>query len=174
MDPILGEIKLWAINFAPQGWLACDGRLLLISQNQALYALLGIQYGGDGRTNFALPDLRGRVPVHHGYAKFGATGGSEAVTLNEQQMPAHTHMVNVCTANANFPAGLTHHLAAPVTRSTPPQNINLYVEGTTANKVTLHPNTVSSIGGGAAHNNMQPFLVLNYYIATQGVFPQRP
>lgn len=173
MDPILGEIKLWAINFAPQGWLACDGSLLPINQYQALYSLLSTQYGGDGRTNFALPDLRGRVPVHHGSARNGTKGGSEAVTLNTQQVPAHTHTVNVNNEAANVAAGLAHHLAAPVTRSTPPQNINLYVEETTAHKVTLHPDTVGKTGG-AAHNNMQPFLVLNYYIAAQGVYPQRP
>lgn len=173
MDPILGEIKLWAIRFVPRDWLPCDGRLLPINQNQALFSLLGVQYGGDGRTNFALPDLRGRVPVHHGSAKFGATGGSEAITLNTQQVPAHTHAVNVHNEAGNVTAGLGHHLAALVTRTPPLQNINLYVEGTTANKVTLHPETVSSIGG-AAHNNMQPFLVLNYYIATMGVYPQRP
>ena len=172
MEPYLGEIKLMAINFEPRGWALCDGRLLPIAQNQALYSLLNTFYGGDGRTNFALPDLRGRVPVHIGKNQVGAKGGSETVTLTVHQLPPHTHNVAVLPNAGNQVGGLNHHIAAAVTRDDPPQNVNLYAVANP--NVPLNPDTVNSMGGGSAHNNMQPYLALNYFIATQGIYLQRP
>jgi microcystin-dependent protein len=173
MDPYLGEIKLWALNYAPQGWALCNGALLSIQSNTALYSLLGTQYGGDGVRTFALPDLRGRVPVANGNVKVGATGGEETVTLTAQQMPQHTHPVNVYPNAADKGPGLGSHIAAPVTKTTPTTNLNLYAAAS-ANQVALNPATVSTAGSGATHDNMQPWLALNYYIATVGVYPSHP
>lgn len=166
MDPILGEIKLFAIKTLPAGWLPCDGRLIQIQQNQALYSLLGTYYGGDGRTTFALPDLRGRVPVAHGNAQIGVSGGTETVTLSPGQVPPHTHNVFVYAAAGDQASGLGQHIAAPA-------NSNNKLYGAAAGAVALNPATVDTQGGSGNHNNMQPFLALNYYIATAGTFPQR-
>lgn len=168
MDPILGEIKLFAIKTLPAGWLPCDGRLMQIQQNQALFSLLNTYYGGNGSTTFALPDLRGRVPVAHGNAQIGISGGTETVTLSPGQVPPHTHYVNVSTAEGDQANGLGHHIAAPDN-----SNNHLYVATAGASTVALNPATVDTQGGSGNHNNMQPFLALNYYIATKGVFPQR-
>ncbi|CAD6875576.1 phage tail protein [Methylomonas fluvii] len=168
MDPILGEIKLFAINIVPKGWAPCNGTLLPIAQNQALYSLLGTYYGGDGRNTFALPDLRGRVPVATVGEQPGASGGTEIVTLTAAQVPPHTHEINVSTAAGDQTNAIGHHIAAPA------NNNNLYIAATGASTIALDPATVDTQGGNGNHNNMQPFLTLNYYIATAGVYPQRP
>lgn len=186
MEPYLGEIKLMAINFAPAGWLPCDGRSLPVQQNTALYSLIGYQYGGSG-ANFNLPDLRGRVPVHKGGVANGIKGGSETITLTSAQVPAHMHLVGVCNSAANKSNALSNHIAAPVTSNTPPQDLLLYgAAGSPANLVALSQSTpatnppttpasiptVSTTGAGLPHDNMQPWLALNYFIATSGLYPQ--
>lgn len=179
MDSYLGEVKLWALTFAPKGWHLCDGTLMPVAQNPALFSLLSNQYGGDGRTNFALPDLRGRVPVAAGYNSqtgtelhFGDEGGTETTTLTQQQTPPHTHAVNVCNDNGNQAGGLNRHIAAVVTSTPPGSAMPLYAPDGAS--VALVPETVSTEGGGEAHNNMQPYLALNYYICTNGFYPPRP
>lgn len=180
MDSYLGEIKLWALNFAPQDWHLCDGTLLPVAQNQALFSLIGTYYGGDGRTNFALPDLRGRVPVAAGQngqtganLHFGDKGGTETTTLTQAQTPPHNHAVNVSSGNGNQPGGLNHHIAAAVTATPPGTANNLYAAGGGAT-VALDPATVGTAGGASAHDNMQPYLALNYYICTAGLYPMHP
>jgi microcystin-dependent protein len=177
MDPYIGEIKLWAINFAPQGWALCNGALLNIQQNVALYSLLGTYYGGDGVKTFALPDLRGRVPVgiQPGGPAIGNKGGEETVALATAQVPPHTHSVNVYANAGNQTNGLGHHIAAAVLRTTP-TGVNLYGASVPATNIALAAATVSSSGTApaAGHNNIQPYLALNYYIATTGVYPPRP
>ena len=160
-EPFLAELRLMSFNFPPKGWALCNGQLLPINQNQALFALLGTTYGGDGRTNFALPDLRGRVPMHTGagFAQ-GERAGEEAHTLTPSELPQHTHGVNASTANGNAAdlrilAQLSNGYTAP------------------ANLTTLHPATLTNVGGGQAHLNLQPFLALNWCIALQGIFPSR-
>jgi microcystin-dependent protein len=161
--PYMTEIRIVAFNFAPKGWALCNGQLLPINQNQALFALLGTTYGGNGQTTFGLPNLRGQVPIHMGRGHtLGETAGSTSVTLNQQQMPAHTHTVLASDANATLP--------------TPPGNVlaqanNLYTPA--ANLTALDPSSVSNVGGSQPHNNMMPYLVLNFIIALQGIFPSR-
>lgn len=177
-DAYVGEIRLFPFDWAPVGWLPCDGRTLPIQNNQALASLLGNQYGGDGRTNFNLPDLRGRVPVSQGinpkasppvnYA-VGSYGGLESVALTAAQVPPHTHSVNAVNAAATTGALVT---TSNVLLAQPPTPHNLYApSGTT---VALAADSVSQEGAGAAHNNMQPSLVLNFCICTSGLYPPRP
>ena len=166
-EPFLAEVRIVGFNFAPRGWAFCDGQILPINQNQSLYSLLGTTYGGDGRTSFALPDLRGRTPIHVGSSNgtqhlLGQKSGEETHTLSEAEMPNHGH-----TARANSNAGDT---PIPSTRSLARGN-NLYRSAT--NMVELHPSTTASVGGGQAHNNMQPTIALNFCIALQGLFPSR-
>jgi len=162
-DPFLSEIKIVSFNFPPKGWALCNGQFLPINQNQALFALLGTTYGGNGQTTFALPNLRGRVPIHmsssHG---LGEAAGSTAVTINIQQLPTHNHAAMANTQNANTPNPVGNVLAA---------SNNLYTAP--ADFTTLEPSTVSSVGGSQPHNNMMPYLVLNFIIALQGIFPSR-
>ncbi len=178
-DAYIGEIRLFPFDWAPEGWLPCDGRTLPIQSNQALASLLGSQYGGDGRTNFNLPDLRGRVPVSQGvnpkaanpvnYA-VGSYGGLESVALTAAQVPPHTHGVNAVNAAATTGAVVT---ASNVLLAQPPAAHALYApSGTTT--VALAADSVSQEGAGAAHNNMQPSLVLNFCICTAGLYPPRP
>lgn len=167
-DPFIGEIKLVSFNFAPRGWASCNGQLLPIGQNQALFALLGTQYGGDGRVNFALPDLRGRMAVHVGAdTAQGQAGGEANVTLSVQQMPTHTHALagTADIANANVPAG-----ALPAAR--PRGGISRYAPGASLS-TPMHPNAIGNNPGGQGHPNMQPYTVLHYVIALQGIFPSR-
>jgi microcystin-dependent protein len=184
-DPFIGEIRIFAGNFAPQGWLPCDGRLLAISQNNALFSLLGTTYGGNGQTTFGLPDLRGRVVVSFGqapgranYAQ-GETGGQENLTLSVNQLPSHTHTATVAVAvNAAVPRG-------PSTATSPagavpgPTTSPSYVaapDGSTkmnAGMVTVGV-TNAAVGSGALIPTLPPFQVINYIIATQGIFPSRP
>ena len=162
-QPFLGEIKIISWNFAPKGWALCNGQFLPINQNQALFSLFGTMYGGNGQTTFALPDLRGRVPMHFGSGfTQGERAGSEAVTINQQSMPTHIHFLQGSkTAGDSAFANNTVLATAG----------NLY--GPPANLTTLDPSSVTSIGGSQPHNNMMPYLVLNFIVALQGIFPSQ-
>jgi microcystin-dependent protein len=161
--PFLGEIKIVAFNFAPKGWALCNGQLLPINQNQALFSLLGTIYGGDGRVTFALPDLRGRTPLHFSAGiTIGQRAGEEFHTLSPSEMAAHTH-----TASGN--SGAVNSGTA-VGNTWGSHESNPYG---TAPDVTMSPTTTNPTGGSQPHNNMQPYLVLNCVIALQGVFPSQ-
>jgi microcystin-dependent protein len=163
-EPFLGEMKLISWNYAPHGWAFCDGQLLPIAQNTALFALLGTTYGGDGVTNFALPNLRGRAPIHvGGTLSQGQTGGESAHTLTIAEMPAHTHRVEGSgdPGTKTSPAGnlWAANTANPFSNSAP--------------NTTMAPGAVGVAGGSQPHTNLQPYLVLNMIIALQGIFPSR-
>ena len=163
-DPFMAEIKIISWNYAPKAWAFCNGQILPINQNQALFALLGTTYGGDGKTSFALPNLRGRVPISFGAGHtLGETGGSSAVTLTQAQMPAHNHFLNATTNETN-------QVAVPNGALLSPGN-NQY--SGFANPTTLVPTSVTNVGGSQPHNNMMPYLVLNFIIALQGIFPSQ-
>jgi microcystin-dependent protein len=163
-EPFLGEMKLISWNYAPHGWAFCDGQLLPIAQNTALFALLGTTYGGDGVTNFALPNLRGRAPIHCGgtFAQ-GQTGGESAHALTIAEMPAHTHLVEGSgdPGTKTSPVGYLWATNAANPYSGSPPN------------TTMSPGAVGVAGGSQPHTNMQPYLVLNMIIALQGIFPSR-
>lgn len=163
--PFLAEIKIISWNFPPKGWAFCNGQLLPINQNQALFSILGTTYGGNGQTNFALPDLRSRVAIGQGpqFSTLGQRGGEEFHTVIQTEMPAHLHFVeaNSQAGNKALPTG--NFLA----------NISTQAYGGPTNLTTLHPSTVTAIGGSQPHENRQPFLVLNFIIALQGIFPSR-
>jgi microcystin-dependent protein len=162
-EPFLSEIKIVSFNYAPKGWALCNGQFLPINQNQALFALLGTTYGGNGQTTFALPNLRGRVPIHDGNGHtLGEAAGSTSVTLNIQQLPTHPHGVMTSPTNADSPV-VTNNFFGGAN--------NAYTTG--ANLTTLAPSTISNIGGSQPHNNMMPYLVLNFIIALQGIFPSQ-
>jgi len=162
-EPFLSEIKIVSFNFPPKGWALCNGQLLPINQNQALFALLGTTYGGNGQTNFALPNVRGRVPIHIGNGHtLGEAAGSTAVTVNIQQMPTHNHLLQVSPTNANSPVATNNFFGGANNAYTTP-----------AAMTTLAPSTVSNVGGSQAHNNMMPYLTLNFIIALQGIFPSQ-
>jgi len=167
-DPFVAEIRIVPFNFAPKGWACCDGQMLPTSQNTALFSLLGTTYGGDGMPNFALPDLRGRAPMHPGQGQglsphsLGERGGSETVTLTEAQIPAHTHATKV-SSSAGAQASPENAFFAAPPRDAP------YAASSTG---TMAPAACSSVGG-QPHNNMQPCLTVNFCIALQGVFPPR-
>jgi microcystin-dependent protein len=164
-EPFLSEIRLMSFVFPPKGWALCDGQLLPINQNQPLFALLGTTYGGDGRVNFGLPDLRGRVPVHMGAGHtLGETGGQQAHALTSPEMPQHLHAVSASKA-------ATGGTASAANASLGGAN-NAYAEPTGA-LTTLSPGTVSTRGGSQAHLNMQPFLTISFCIALQGIFPSQ-
>jgi microcystin-dependent protein len=161
MEPFIGEIKIVSFNFPPQGWAFCDGQELSIAQNQALYALLGVTYGGNGTTTFGLPDFRGRVPLHFGAGiSQGSTGGEAMHTLQPVEMPAHTHAVSASNAAANvpLPTGNTWALMTGGYAAEPDATMNAAALGST---------------GGQPHENRQPYLVLNFVIALVGIFPSR-
>jgi microcystin-dependent protein len=173
-EPFLGQIMIVGFNFAPRGWATCDGQLLPINQNQSLYSLLGTTYGGDGRTNFALPDLRSRTPVHKGdWIDLGQKGGMETVTLTINELAAHTHGVKGTTADGDKgkadPDG-TRSFATVVPDAEDTNDLTYAAAG---NLVSMAAGLVPNAGGSQAHNNMQPFLTLNYVIALQGLFPSR-
>jgi len=159
--PFLGEIKLISWNFAPQGWAFCNGQFLPINQNQALFSLFGTMYGGDGRTNFALPDLRGRTPIHMG-AGFtqGEKGGETAHTVNISELPSHTHTPVANSAAATV--GVTTNNFWSATGS--------YAAGFNG---VMAPACITATGGSQPHNNMQPYLVINFIVALQGIFPSQ-
>jgi microcystin-dependent protein len=162
-EPFLSEIRIMSFGFAPKGWALCNGQLLPINQNQALFSLLGTTYGGDGRVNFGLPNLQGRVPIHMGSGHtLGEQGGEQAHTVSIAELPTHTHVFNGTTDNADAPAP-TGNLFGTVS--------NVYTPA--ANLTSLNPASVANIGGSQAHLNMQPFLVLTFCIALQGIFPSQ-
>lgn len=180
-EPFLGEVKLVAWNYAPPGWMLCDGSILPIASNQALASLLGTTFGGDGRTTFALPDLRGRVPVHPDgtyVPEQGAKGGSETVVLETDELPPHSHQACASTSGADYIQAIDN-LLGDLAMAAVPRPIYAGLENTTSfqppqNGQALNPESVSSVGGGIAHENMQPSLVINYIIASSGYYPQRP
>jgi microcystin-dependent protein len=162
MDSFLGEIRMFAGTYAPEGWAFCDGSLLPISGNEALYSLLGTTYGGDGQTNFRLPDLRGRVPIHKNATyPIGAASGTETVTLIPGQMPPHTHRAAVQSAAAEKPSPTGNVWATSPTK----QFANATPSG------AMHPGTVLAAGGSQPHGNIMPFQCVNFIIAVQGEYP---
>ncbi len=167
-QPFLGEIRLFPWNWAPRGWHLCDGSLLPISQYAALFSLLGVNYGGNGSTSFGLPDMRGRAPIHFsGQYPQGLMMGTESVTLNTTQLPQHTHALQGINTNATAPEPSTHYYGNYA-------NATAYHYTSDANPLTLlNPTTVSMTGSNLPHDNMQPFLALNYSIALSGAFPSR-
>jgi microcystin-dependent protein len=169
--PYLGEIMLFSGNFAPKGWMMCNGQLLPINQNQALFSILGTTYGGDGRVNFALPDLRARVPIHRGLGPgltnraLGSTGGEAAHTLVPTEIPAHTHAARGASAPASS--------AAPSSALVPARNPAQIPEWGPTADATMGADAISTAGGSQPHENQQPYLVLNYIISLQGTFPSQ-
>lgn len=168
-EPFLAEVRIVGFNFAPRGWAFCDGQLLPINQNQSLYSLLGTTYGGDGRTSFALPDLRGRTPIHVGSSngtthRLGEKGGEETHTLSAGEMPNHDHGLQATTDTGTAPVPQDNVLA------TSPNQPYHEVD---SSLVAMNAADVANTGGGQAHENMQPYLALNYCIALQGLFPSR-
>lgn len=167
-EPFLSEIKIVSFNFPPKGWALCNGQFLPINQNQALFALLGTTYGGNGQTTFALPNLRGQVPIHMGNGHtLGEAAGTTSVTINQQTMPQHLHFAQGSTTQADqatvATSGVPNILAST--------QGNQY--GPAASLTTLTPDSVSNVGGSQPHNNMMPYLVLNFIIALQGIFPSQ-
>jgi microcystin-dependent protein len=173
MDPFVAEIRIFGFNFAPKGWAFCNGQLMPISQNTALFSLLGTTYGGDGKSTFALPDLQGNAPMQPGQGQglslrdLGQLGGTESVTLLQSEMPVHTHslMASVDPADSQIPTA-----NATLARSS---GGNAYTTNT-AGLVQMAPQALAIAGGSLPHNNLQPYLTLNFCIALQGVFPPRP
>ncbi len=172
-EPFLSEIRIFSFNFAPTGWATCDGQILPISQNTALFSLLGTNYGGNGQSTFALPNLQGSVPLHPGQGPglslydLGQQGGSQTITLLDSEMPAHTHglMAQSNAANLNAPTS-----ARVLSRSS---GGFAYQQNSTQNLVQMAPQALTPAGGGLPHNNMMPYLTLTFCIALQGVFPPR-
>ena len=163
-EPFLSEIRMMSFVFAPRGWALCNGQLLPINQNQGLFSLLGTTFGGDGRVNFALPDLRGRVPIHVGSGHtLGERGGEQAHTLSISELPTHTHVLSGTskTGDATPIVPVGNLFATPALPFYGPSN----------NLVALAPGTLANVGGSQAHLNMQPFLTLSFCIALQGIFP---
>jgi microcystin-dependent protein len=165
-EPFLSEIRLFSFDFPPKGWAFCNGQLLPINQNQALFALLGTTYGGNGQTNFALPNLQGRVPIHFGGGHtLGEKAGASSVTITQQQMPTHVHMAQGVNAAA--------------TTNTPSSSVQVATSGganmwaAPSNLTAMAATAVPSVGGSQAHDNMMPYLVLNFCIALQGIFPSQ-
>jgi microcystin-dependent protein len=167
-EPFLSELRIMSFGYAPKGWALCNGQLMPINQNQALFSLLGTTFGGDGRVNFALPDLRGRVPIHVGSGHtLGEKGGEQAHTLSIAELPTHTHVLKASNStgnsvNPNF-ANVGNILAQ--------EPGNVYSNALTPSAASLNAGSVTNTGGSQAHLNMQPFLTLSFCIALQGIFP---
>lgn len=170
-EPFLSEIRMMSFSFAPQGWAQCNGQLLPINQNQALFSLLGTTYGGNGQVNFALPDLRGRTPIHAGSGfTLGERGGQEAHTLTIAELPTHTHQFTA-KAPSNGSANVSNPSGNFLSNSAPAE---IYSSGAgSPGLVTLSPGAISATGGSQPHNNMAPSLVINFCIALQGIFPSQ-
>lgn len=162
-EPFLSEIRIASFNFAPKGWALANGQLLPINQNQGLFSLLGTTFGGDGRVNFGLPDLRGRTPIHVGNGHtLGERGGEQAHTLSIAEIPTHVHTFNATSAVAGTGGPGGNMLA---------QSSGQFLYGAASNLVAMAPNAIANVGGSQAHQNMQPFLALTFMIALQGIFP---
>lgn len=172
MDPFVAEIRIFGFNFAPKGWAFCDGQLLPLSQNTALFSLLGTTYGGNGKSNFALPDMQGNAPMHPGQGPglslhdLGETGGSDTVTLLESEIPAHSHGLMASAPPAVLFAG------DPTTSIARSSGGAIY-QTSNAGLVQMNPSAIAPAGGDQPHNNLMPYLTLNFCIALQGVFPPR-
>ena len=168
-EPFVGEIRMFAGNFAPRGWAFCDGQLLAVSQNDALFSLLGTIYGGDGRTTFGLPDLRGRLPIHAGTGpglsprRLGAKSGAENVTLTVNQMPSHHHAINAVTDAAQVGT-----VSGTITANAP---VDLYREDATDEN--FNGDAISKVGGSRSHTNLMPYLCVHFIIALVGIYPSR-
>lgn len=183
MENYIGEIRLFGGNFAPVGWAKCDGKLMSIAENEALYTLIGTTYGGDGQTTFALPDLRGRTPLCYGTSPTGSnypiglSAGVEEVTLITSQMPMHNHTFNASTSDGNTNTASNHYYAAPVAPTDPPSSNKsiVFYQPDTAGEVKspLLPQTIQMAGNNFPHENMQPYLVVTYIIALYGIFPSQ-
>jgi microcystin-dependent protein len=172
--PFLGQIEIFSFGFAPKGWAPCNGQLLPINQNQALFALLGTQFGGNGQTTFALPDMRGRIPISQGQNLIGQRGGEEFHALSLSEMPAHNHMVNVdSTAGAASKATTSTVLGQSSGTSSTGQQLAINAYGTGGPATALDSRAISNVGGSLPHENRQPFLALNFCMALQGIFPSR-
>ena len=171
MDPFVAEIRIFPFNFAPKGWAFCDGQLLPLSQNTALFSLLGTTYGGDGKSNFALPDMQGNAPMHPGQGPglslhdLGETGGSETVSLLESEIPSHSH--------ALMSLGAPGNRTSPVANTMARASAGPYCPPAGATIVAMSDQALPPAGGDQPHNNMQPYLTLSFCIALQGVYPPR-
>jgi microcystin-dependent protein len=165
-EPFLAEIRIMSFGFAPKGWALCNGQLMQINQNQALFSLLGTTYGGDGRVTFGLPDLQGRAPIHMGAGHTeGERGGEQGHTLSISEIPTHVHTLNGSTTQATT---VSPDVNTVISASTPQS-----AYASAANLVAMAPNAIANVGGSQAHLNMQPFLTLTFCIALQGIFPSQ-
>ena len=163
-EPFLSEIRLFSFNFPPKGWAFCNGQILLINQNQALFSLLGTTYGGNGQTNFALPNMQGCVPIHSSNERtLGQKAGASSVTITQQTMPQHIHVLSATSASGN---SAIPSASVGLATST---NYEQYRGAT--NLVAMNPGSVTNVGASQPHNNMMPYQVLNFCIALQGIFP---
>lgn len=170
--PFLGEIKIISFNFPPKGWAFCNGQFMPINQNQALFSLLGTMYGGNGQTTFALPDFRGRMPLHVGLGFVqGQMGGEEAHTVTQPEMPQHTHPLNASQASASFREGSSVTALPSATTMLARATTDVYAEPSALTSLT--PSTITFAGSSQAHENRQPYLALYFVIALQGIFPSR-
>ena len=166
-EPYVGEIRIFAGNFGPAGWAFCEGQLLPISENQTLFTLIGTTYGGDGQSTFALPDLRGRIPLHSGNGfVLAEKGGAEEITLTVQQIPAHNHPISGSAANAT-----TTSPTGNVAATTP--DVTTFAYGTDLPPTALNAQSIAPVGGSQPHTNFQPYICINYILSLFGIFPSQ-